>query len=119
MKFNIFSINHLLGIGLLVAVTGCADWRSRAPSNAGSSTAASQPPIQFGAAPARITSINQTYRFAVLDFSSRAMPSIGTRLSVYRGEQRVGAVQLTEPVRSRFATADILEGELRVGDEAR
>ena len=78
-----------------------------------------QPPAQFGAAPARITSINQTYRFAVVDFSSRAMPAIGTRLNVYRGEQRIGAIQLTEPVRARFATADILEGELRVGDEAR
>jgi hypothetical protein len=38
---------------------------------------------------------------------------------VYRADKRVGEVQLTEPVRARFATADILTGEVRVGDEVR
>jgi len=40
-------------------------------------------------------------------------------MTVYRDGKQVGTVQITEPVRARFATADILEGELRVGDEAR
>ena len=78
-----------------------------------------QAPAQLAAAPARITSINADYRFVVLDFSASAMPAIGTRLNVYREQELVGSVQITEPVRARFATADIIKGELRVGDEAR
>ena len=75
--------------------------------------------VPFGAAAARITVVNTEYKFVVLDFTDRAMPSLGTELNVYRGERKVGRVRVTEPVRSRFATADVLEGELRGGDEAR
>ena len=75
-------------------------------------------PAQFAASPARITSVNSDYRFVVLDFTGRVMPAIGTRLNVYHGDAPVGVVQITEPVRARFATADIVEGEVRVGDEA-
>jgi hypothetical protein len=78
-----------------------------------------QAPAQLAATPARITSLNAGYRFVVLDFSAGAMPAIGTRLNVYRDQELVGAVLITDPVRTRFATADIVKGELRVGDEAR
>ncbi len=76
-------------------------------------------PAQFGPAPAKITYVSTEYKFVVIDFVSRTMPPVGTRLDVYRDEKRVGTVQITEPVRARFATADILEGELRRGDAAR
>ena len=76
-------------------------------------------PSQFGPGPAKIVSANPELRFVVIDFSSRVMPPIGTRLDVYRGEKNIGAVQITEPVRARLATADIVEGDVRVGDEAR
>jgi hypothetical protein len=55
----------------------------------------------------------------VIDFSAGAVRAIGTRLTLFRGDKRVGVVRITEPVRVRFATADVLEGEARVGDEAR
>jgi len=73
----------------------------------------------FGPGPAKVVSVNPELRFVVIDFSSRVMPPIGARLSVFRGEKNVGTVQITEPVRARLATADILDGEVRVGDEAR
>jgi hypothetical protein len=76
-------------------------------------------PSQFRPGPARIVSVNPELQFVVVDFSSRVMPPVGTRLNVYRGDQKIGAVQITEPVRARLATADIVQGEVRVGDEAR
>ena len=74
---------------------------------------------QFGPASAKIISVNAELQFVVIDFSSRVMPPVGTRLNVYRGGKNVGAVRITEPVRARLATADIVQGEVHVGDEAR
>ena len=76
-------------------------------------------PSQFGPAPAKIVLVNPELAFVVIDFSSRVMPPVGTRLNVYRGDKYIGAVRITEPERARLATADILQGEVRVGDEAR
>ena len=47
------------------------------------------------------------------------MPPVGTRLSVYRDGKNIGAAQTTEPVRAHLTTADVVQGEIRVGDEAR
>ena len=74
---------------------------------------------QFGPAPAKIVSMNSDLQFVVIDFSSRVMPAVGTSLNVYRGDKIVGAVRITEPVRARLATADILQGDVRVGDGVR
>jgi myosin heavy subunit len=76
-------------------------------------------PSQFGPAPAEITRLDTKYRFVVVDFSSRVMPPAGTRMTVYRDDRPIGEIELTEPMRPQFATADILKGELQVGDEAR
>ena len=78
-----------------------------------------KPAEQFIANGAKITHVDAKLRFVVLDYRSRTMLAIGTRLAVYRDGQRVGEVQITDPVRANFATADILTGEVRVGDEAR
>ena len=101
-------------------VIGCASTGHRPAATAPGGTQEAQvAPAQFGPAPAKITSINAKYRFVVIDFSSRALALLGTHMTVYRDGKQVGTVQITEPVRGRFATADILEGELRIGDEAR
>jgi hypothetical protein len=63
--------------------------------------------------------MNPEHGFVVIDFSSRVVPAVGTRVNAYRNGKRVGAVRITEPVRGQLATADIVEGEVRVGDEAR
>jgi hypothetical protein len=76
-------------------------------------------PSQFGPAPAKIVSVNPELKFVVIDFSSRVMPPVGTRLSVHRGDKKIGEVRISEPVRARLATADIVEGEVHAGDEAR
>jgi hypothetical protein len=55
----------------------------------------------------------------VMEFTSRMMPAVGTRVTIYRNGKRVGAVRITEPARAPLTTADIVEGEVHVGDEAR
>jgi len=76
-------------------------------------------PAEPEVAPATITKVDQTYQFVVIDFSARALPPVGTRLLIYRDGKRVGEVRVTEPTRAQYATADILSGDLQVGDEAR
>ena len=63
--------------------------------------------------------MNPELGFVVIDFAPQTMPAPGTRVNVYRGGKRVGAVRITEPAHPPLATADIVEGEARVGDEAR
>ncbi len=68
---------------------------------------------------ARVASVNSELGFVVVDFSAQTMPPVGTRVNVYRGDKRVGTVRITEPVHAPLATADVVDGEARVGDEAR
>lgn len=107
---------------LAVIVAGCLGRGPTTPSRPAvepESRRMAPAPSQFGPAPAKIVSVNPELGFVVVDFSARVMPPVGTRLNVYRGDKNIGAVRITEPVRSRLATADIVQGEVRVGDEAR
>jgi len=98
----------------LIVLVGCTGPRPQpTPANP------TVPTAKLGVTGAKITRINAQHKFIVLDFTSRVMPAVGTKLPVYRGNDHVGEVQLTQPVRVNFATADILNGDLRVGDEAR
>jgi hypothetical protein len=103
----------ILSLVLLVLI-GCAGPR---PKPVASTPVL--PTAKLGVTGARITRLHAQHKFVVLDFTSRVMPPVGTKLPVYRGTERVGEVQLTEPVRATFATADILSGDLIIGDEAR
>ena len=107
-------MKHILSLGLLVILTACAT-QSTPPAT----VPATKPAVQRIATGAKITHLDAKLRFVVLDYRMRPMPTIGTKLAVYRDGQRVGAVQITDPIRTSFATADILEGELSVGDDAR
>ncbi len=106
---------------LLTLAVGCPK-RGPSPGDAGvpdPKKTYEPAPSQFGPAPAKITVVRADLKFVVIDFSSRLMPPVGTKLRVYRDGKRIGEVQITEPVRMRAATADILEGALKVGDEVR
>lgn len=109
----------LIWLGL--AAMGCAGNHSRSAAAAPTAkpNPASAAPVPVEVPSARITLVRSEYKFVVIDFSSRALPPLGARLTVFRNGKRVGEVQITEPVRARFAAADILDGELRAGDEAR
>jgi len=109
-------MKKILNIISFAILTGCTTQSTPTAKP----TAAGQPPVmQFIATGAKITHVDAKLGFVVLDYRSQTMPAVGERLSVYRTGQRIGEVQITDPVRVSFATADILKGEIRVGDEAR
>ena len=111
-----------VGGAAMVLVSGCLGSGTIAPARTATKPGNSglkPSPAQFGPAAAKIVSVNSDLGFVVVDFASRPMPTPGTRISVYRGDKRVGAVRITEPVHAPLATADIVDGEVRMGDEAR
>jgi len=101
----------------LALLSGCLGSGSTAP--AGAPSGARLEPTATDTGTATVASVNQELGFVVIDFSSQTLPPLGTRINIYRGDQRVAVVRITEPVQAPLATADIVEGEARVGDEAR
>jgi hypothetical protein len=97
-------------------VSGCLGSGPTAPT---AHTASHLVPVPLEMGGGKIASVNSELGFVVVDFASQAMPTLGTRLNVYRGGKRVGVVRITEPARAPLATADIVEGVMRAGDEAR
>jgi hypothetical protein len=111
-------------MALALFLTGCGGFMTTAPARV---TAQPQPINQhreptlapLGPPAGRIVSLNPEQNFVVIDFTSHMMPAVGTRVTIYRNGKQVGAVRITEPVRAQLATADIVEGEVHVGDEVR
>jgi len=66
----------------------------------------------------RIATFNHPGQFVVVDFNVGAIPPLRSRLNVYRDDTIVGMIQLTGPVRDNLVAADILAGEVAVGDAA-
>ena len=105
-------------MGLATALlSGCLGTGASAP--AGTPVGARLEPSAPETGVARVASVNTELGFAVVDFAAQTMPPVGTRVNVYRGDKRVGTVRITEPVHAPLATADVVDGEVRVGDEAR
>jgi uncharacterized alpha/beta hydrolase family protein len=67
----------------------------------------------------KVASVNSELRFVVLDFSVGDMPGINQRLGVYRAGQKIGQLKVTGPRSDTNIVADIVEGEVYVGDEVR
>jgi len=122
-----------LSIILLFALTlsGCAGKKTAAPR------AAAQPRAGSPAAAAasatnqtlivtsenvlvgKVTLVNPTARFVVLNFPLGKMAAVEQRLSLYRRGLKVGEVKVTGPAREDNIVADLVAGEAEVGDEAR
>jgi hypothetical protein len=66
----------------------------------------------------RLATVNTTGQFVVVDFNVGAIPPLRSRMSVRRDGVLVGTIQLTGPARDNLVAADILTGEVEVGDEA-
>lgn len=63
--------------------------------------------------------VNPQWNFVVLDFQGQPLPAQGAQRDVRRQGAKVGVVRVSEPARGRFAAADILQGEPRLGDTVR
>src|ERR1041384_8562491 len=107
----------ILTIGL--AMTSCARTSVQkkgaqglgpgAPSTNAPSTR--PPPI----APGRIDSVNAKARYVVISFPLGTMPSVDSRLSVYRAGLKVAELKVTPPQQNNFTAADIIAGDCQVG----
>jgi len=101
-----------------ILAAGCANFGSRpVPTLPTTKPSAAPLIVPAGPDPGKITQVNARHRFVVVDFGRRILPPPGSRLIAYRHDQPVATFRLTESTRGRFAIADILDGDPRVGDE--
>jgi hypothetical protein len=117
--YHAFLVKHhriLLSAGSFLALlaTGCS---SPGPAKPQAATAPVAAPAAPGPSLGEIIHVNRELGYVVVNCT--ALPSNGEELRVFRGEQPVGLVRVTGPVRDVFAGADIVEGEARQGDRLR
>jgi hypothetical protein len=67
----------------------------------------------------RVVRANQNLHFVVLSFPIGQSPAQGTRMNVYRRNEIVGEVRVTDQQRDNNAIADIVLGDAQDGDEVR
>jgi hypothetical protein len=102
-----------------VAIVGCGTPK---PADSAQSEAASS--TNFVVAPSidligRVTSVDSKSRFVVIAYPAATVPEKEQRLNVYRQGRKVGELKVTGPRQDNITAADILAGEVFVGDEAR
>jgi len=67
----------------------------------------------------KVVRTNQKLNFVVLDFGFNRLPRPGQKLSIVRLGQKIGQVRVSGPTWDTYTVADIVEGDIWVGDEAR
>ena len=67
----------------------------------------------------RVALVNRALRYVVVDFSRGRVPAADQLLNVYRQGKKVAELKVSSQSDGRNFAADILAGEVRVGDEAR
>jgi hypothetical protein len=67
----------------------------------------------------RVSSVNPNLRFAVLTFPLGQMPTLDSRMNVFRNGAIVGEIKVTGPQRDDNTVADIVLGDAQKGDEVR
>jgi len=68
---------------------------------------------------ARVASYNATGRFVVLSFPVGRMPKLDQTLFLYRDGLKVAEIKVTGPQRDNNIVADLVSGDVQVGDEVR
>ncbi len=119
----------LLAAGLCAALavgTGCAKSHSgtapragSATTSSGASTAKPKPIVTPAAGLAgKVASVNPGYQFVVIAFEG-GQPVPDQKLAVYRANLKVGEVKISPQQMGRNVVADVLTGDVRVGDDVR
>ena len=67
----------------------------------------------------KVVRVNETARFAVLNFPVGTMPGAQQLMNVYRHGLKVGEVRVTALRQDNNTVADIVKGEAEIGDEIR
>jgi hypothetical protein len=63
--------------------------------------------------------VNPISRYIVLDFYTSVLPQTDQRFNVYRRDLKVGEIKISREARNHLIAADIMAGEVEVGDVAR
>ncbi|PWU12835.1 MAG: hypothetical protein C5B50_20760 [Verrucomicrobia bacterium] len=66
-----------------------------------------------------VVKVNERAAFVVLNFPAGHVPGTDMRMSLFRRGAKVGEVKITERQLDDYVVADLLNGEAKVGDEAR
>ena len=100
-----------------IALAGCVHSQpeTAAPAAAPSTTIVTADNSLAG----RVISYNSTGRFLVLNFPSRLMPNTDQRLFLYRSGLKVAEVKVTGPQNDDNIVADLVSGDVTIGDEVR
>ncbi|MED5454159.1 MAG: hypothetical protein VX961_06495 [Verrucomicrobiota bacterium] len=67
----------------------------------------------------KVVRTNLKLNFVVLDFGFKRLPRAGQQLGVYRLGKKIGQVRVSGPAWDTYTVADIVDGEIWVGDEAK
>lgn len=67
----------------------------------------------------RIVFVNSALRYVVIDFFLNPLPQVDQRMSAYRGGLKVAELKISRESTGSHVAADILAGEVQVGDEVR
>jgi len=67
----------------------------------------------------KVVRTNPRLNFVVLDFGLQGLPAIGQQFSIYRLGKKVGKVRVSGPAWDTYTVADIVEGQIWTGDEAK
>ena len=67
----------------------------------------------------KVVRTNEKLNFVVLDFGFKRLPRPGQQLGVYRLGKKIGQLSVSGPAWETYTVADIVEGEIWVGDEAK
>lgn len=73
------------------------------------------------AAPARgkVALVNAQLRYVILEFGMARVPSPGQRFAIFRESEKVGQIRISNETSGSNIAADIIMGDLQVGDEVR
>ncbi len=66
-----------------------------------------------------VIKLNAALKYVVIEFPTGRLPVPNQRLGVYRARQKVGEIVISPQPRENTFAADIVAGDVQVGDEAR
>jgi hypothetical protein len=67
----------------------------------------------------KIARVNTNARFVVINYPVGSIPGMDQHLSVYHQGTKIGDVRITGPQQDDNIVADIVTGEIQIGDEVR
>ncbi|PAW87733.1 MAG: hypothetical protein B9S33_05750 [Pedosphaera sp. Tous-C6FEB] len=110
----------LLGVGCTTAPDARKTRSQKADPKNGKAAPPPGPEISpVNALSGRVILVNGPLKYLVAEGTLGRLPTAEQVLNAYRDGQRVGEVRVSQQARGANFTADILQGEVRVGDTLR